>query len=155
MLTLYTPSLKDMVFRQRLLADEQTMAYNKAYGGTIPFPKEKWESWYSKWVNPADERFFYRYLHNKTANEFVGETAYHYDESRGIFLCDMIVLAKHRGKGFGTLGLKLLCEAAKSNNISALYDDIAVDNPSVELFLRNGFNIEYKTAEIVMVKKVL
>lgn len=101
------------------------------------------------------EKFFYRYLHKEDTKEFVGEVSYHYNESREIFTCGVIVSAKYQGNGYGTLGIKLLCEAAKSNNISELYDDIAIDNPSVELFLKSGFSIEYKTTKIVMIKKTL
>ena len=45
MLSLYLPELKDLWFRQKLLADEATMAYNRAWGGTIPFPEENWAPW--------------------------------------------------------------------------------------------------------------
>ena len=42
MLTLYRPKLSDLWFRQALLADEETMSYNRAWGGTIAFPEEDW-----------------------------------------------------------------------------------------------------------------
>ena len=48
-----------------------------------------------------------------------------------------------------------MCAAAKENDVGVLYDDIAVDNPSVALFLHCGFSVEYRTDQIVMVKKVL
>ena len=51
--------------------------------------------------------------------------------------------------------LALLCAAAKENGVGILYDDIAADDPSVALFLRCGFSVEYRTDQIVMVKKVL
>ena len=37
----------------------------------------------------------------------------------------------------------------------ACYDDIGADNPSWKLFLKNGFEIDYRTDDVVMVKKVL
>ena len=43
---LYTPSLENLWFRQKMMADEETMSYNHAWGGTIPFPKEAWHGWY-------------------------------------------------------------------------------------------------------------
>ena len=43
MITPWKPEIKDLWFRQALLADPETMAYNRAWGGTIPFPEEKWE----------------------------------------------------------------------------------------------------------------
>lgn len=45
--------------------------------------------------------------------------------------------------------------AAKQNGIKQLYDDIAIDNPSVTMFLKNGFVEEYRTSEIIMLKKEL
>ena len=31
-ITLYTPSLEDLWFRQKMMADEETMSYNHAWG---------------------------------------------------------------------------------------------------------------------------
>lgn len=53
------------------------------------------------------------------------------------------------------LWVRLLCDAAKENGISVLYDDIATDNPSYKLFLKNGFEIDYQDDTVVMVKKTL
>ncbi|MBD5117133.1 MAG: GNAT family N-acetyltransferase [Ruminococcaceae bacterium] len=155
MLKLYRPELNDLWFRQELLNDPDTMSYNEKWGGTISFPKEKWSSWYERWVCDKENKHFYSYLQDTETNDFVGETAYHYDEARKIFICDIIVLARLRGKGCGTEGLKLLCGCARNNGVDVIYDDIAADNPSVNLFLKNGFVIDYQTDEIVMVKKEL
>lgn len=46
--TLYKPHLDDLWFRQAMMADPETMSYNNAWGGTIPFPREKWEVWTKK-----------------------------------------------------------------------------------------------------------
>ena len=137
MLELIKPELEEMSFRESLMADEETMSYNAKWGGTITFPKDKWNSWYDAWVrNPGKDRF-YRYLQNEE-KEYVGE-----------------ILAKYRKRGYGSEGIKLLCQAAKENGISILHDDIAADNPSYKLFLKNGFEIEYRNEEVVMVKKAL
>ena len=48
--SLYRPGLEELSFRQELLADPDTMAYNHAYGGTIRFPRERWVDWYARWV---------------------------------------------------------------------------------------------------------
>ena len=55
----------------------------------------------------------------------------------------MIVLAEYRGRGFGKNGLDLLCDSAKKNGVNVLYDDILSNNPSVNLFLKNGFELIY------------
>jgi len=51
--------------------------------------------------------------------------------------------------------LLCLCDAAKANGVELLYDNIAIDNLAIKLFLKVGFCEEYRTDEIVMLKKVL
>ena len=41
MIELYRPTIDELGFRESLMADEKTMSYNRAWGGTIPFPKTK------------------------------------------------------------------------------------------------------------------
>ena len=53
------------------------------------------------------------------------------------------------------MGLELLCRAAKENGIPVLYDDIAIDNTAIKLFLKNGFYEEYRTEEKIVLKKDL
>lgn len=155
MVALHIPTLKDLWFRQQFLSDSETMSYNHAWGGTIDFPENKWTNWYDFWVRNPENKRFYRYLMKADSNLFVGEAAYHYDEKRNIFIADIIIPAQYRGQGYGRAGLTLLCEAAKNNGIEVLYDDIAIDNPAVDLFLKNGFCEEYRTDEIIMLKKNL
>ena len=153
MLTLYEPCVDDLWFRQQLLGDEQTMSYNHAYGGTIPFPQERWSDWHNKWIKNHDGRRFYRYL--KEADRFVGEVSYHFEEEKRIYLADVIIYAPCRRKGYGRGGLLLLCEAAKENGVSELCDTIAIDNPSVKLFRKCGFAEVLQTNEYVLVRKAL
>ena len=154
-LQLYCPALDELDFRQRLLSDPETMAYNHAYGGTIDFPRARWEDWYARWVeNGAGERF-YRYLYHTAGRTFVGEAAYHYDSEFGACVCDVLVSAEYRGRGFGRQGLELLCGAARENGVKRLVDNIAVDNPSVKLFLSAGFKERLRTDEYILVEKEL
>lgn len=153
MLTLYKPALSELDFRQKLLADPETMAYNHAYGGVIGFPPERWKDWYDRWLAEPNGARFYRYLRTR-AGELVGETAYHFDGEK--YLCDVIVSAWYRGRGYGSQGLELLCAAARENGVERLYDNIAADNPAaVKLFLRHGFQIVSRTPEVVLVQKDL
>ena len=152
--SLYTPKLEDLWFREEFMSDPDTMSYNHAWGGTIPFPKEQWESWYAGWVEADDGKCFYRYLKNSDG-EYVGEVAYHIDPKSNMCRADVIVASKYRGRGYGKAGLQLLCEQAKANGVSCIYDDIAIDNPAVNLFLKCGFVEEYRTDEIIMLRKQL
>ena len=155
MLKVVKPELEDLWFRESMMADIETMSYNDAWGGTIPFPKEDWEEWYTLWVRNSGQERYYRYLKDDANKVFVGEISYHFDKLRNIYICDVIIKAEFRKQGFGTQGIQLLCEAAKANGVEALYDNIAADNPSAHLFLENGFSIEFQNDEILMVKTVL
>lgn len=154
MIVLYKPKIEELWFREKLMNDPDTMAYNHAWGGTISFPKEKWEEWYDKWLINDNKRF-YRYLLDEETKNFIGEVAYHYDEAKKKFIINLIIYASYRNQGYGTDGLNLLCKSAKENGINILYDDIAIDNPSVKLFIKNGFTIDYQTNDTIMVKKTL
>ena len=155
MIKCYQPTLDELWFRESLMADPDTMSYNDAWGGTIPFPREDWEDWYQYWIEEPEGQRFYRYLLDEETNAFVGEIAWHLDEERNIHICDVIILAKYRNRGFGSEGIRLLCEAATKSGITVLYDDIAADNPSWKLFLKNGFEIDSQDDEVVMVRKEL
>lgn len=112
-LRLHRPVLPELEFRRRLLGDEETMAYNHAYGGTASFPEERWDDWYARWIGDSSEKRFYRYLGDAERNCFVGEAAYYFDDDRNCYICSVIVLAAERRKGFGKQGLRLICEAAR------------------------------------------
>ena len=155
MIRCHQPTLDELWFRESLMADPETMSYNNAWGGTIPFPREKWESWYQYWIGNPEGKRFYRYLLDEETGEFVGEIAWHLDEKRNIHICDVIILARYRNRGYGSEGIRLLCEAAKESGIPVLYDNIAADNPSWKLFLKNGFEISSRDDEVVMVRKEL
>ena len=155
MLKVVKPELEDLWFRESMMADIETMSYNDAWGGTIPFPKEDWEEWYTLWVRNSGQERYYRYLKDDANKVFVGEISYHFDKLRNIYICDVIIKAEFRKQGFGTQGIQLLCEAAKANGVEALYDNIAADNSTAHLFLKNGFSIEFQNDDILMVKTVL
>ena len=154
MIELYKPRREELLFRQQLLSDEETMAYNHAWGGVVSFPEEDWDSWYDWWVAEPGDKRFYRYLKDEEYG-FVGETAYHFDRELSGFIANVIVHARYRGRGFGSQALDLLCAAAGENGLEWLFDDIAADNPAVGMFLRHGFIEESRTEEKIILKKRL
>ena len=153
-LKIYKPKYEDLSFRQLMLEDEETMSYNHAWGGAVSFPKEDWKEWFDHWVINNENKRYYRYLQDENDN-FVGEIAYHYDSKYGGYMANVIVYAKYRNKGYGSNGLEMLCQEAKNNGITALYDDIAIDNPAITLFLKMGFVEQYRNEEIILLKKIL
>ena len=153
MVELYRPEMEDMWFRQQMMEDEATMAYNHAWGGTIPFPQERWEAWYDRWVRRPGDARFYRYV--VVDGVFVGEAAYHYDEESQLHLADVIIHASFRGRGYGRAALGLLCDAAAEHGIARLWDSLAIDNGALGLFQSCGFEEMYRTEAVIMVKKEL
>ncbi len=151
---LHEPAFDELTFRQELLADPATMSYNHAWGGTISFTRERWAGWYDRWVARPEGKRFYRYVVNESGT-YVGEIAFHIDETTGRYLADVLIAAGYRGRGYGGQALDLLCAAAAEAGASVLYDDIAADNPAVGLFLRRGFEEESRTEEIIILKKKL
>ena len=154
MLTLYEPKYEDLWFRQMMLADEETMSYNHAWGGTISWLEKEWKSWYSHWIIDHEGKQYYRYLKNQDG-QYVGEVAYHYDADIQHAIANIIIYSQYRKRGYGAEALELLCSAAKSNGVSVLYDDIAIDNHAVKLFLKHGFTEEYRTEEKIYLRKEL
>ena len=153
-LTLYLPAIDELDFRQRMIADPETMEYNHAWGGTIEFPESAWVEWYGHWVLNHQNKRFYRYL-RRADGTFVGEVAYHFDKEWGGFMANVIVYAPYRGHGYGKEGLGLLCGAARARGIKVLYDDIAIDNPAIEMFRAAGFFEVARTEELILLKKDL
>lgn len=102
-----------------------------------------------------DGNCFYRYLVDAEGGGFVGEVAYHYDERARMHLADVIVLASERGRGHGSEGLRLLCEAARERGVATLWDDIAPDNLAIAPFLEQGFIEDHRDDEAVYLRKDL
>ena len=153
-LFLYRPRLEDLAYREKWLNDPQTMSYNHAYGGTIPFPRARWADWYARWIGDEGARY-YRYLRLENSGDFVGNVSYHYDGEFGEYLCEVLISAPYRGRGFGRQGLTLLCEAARANGVKRLVDNIAIDNPAAVMFLRGGFRERERTDEFIFLEKEL
>ena len=154
MLTLYKPNLEDLWFRESMLEDEETMSYNHHWGGTISFPKENHQSWYNYWIINNENKRYYRYVKDDQDN-FVGEIAYHYDKQYDGYVTNVLIHAKYRKQGYGTEALRLLCLIAKENGITTIYDDIAIDNPGISIFIKMGFIEKYRTEEIILLVKSL
>lgn len=138
MLHIVQPSRETMPFRQAMLADPATMAYNAPWfppDGCIPFPESDWDEWLADWTGHEPERFC-GFLADE-AGELVGEICWHgYGAGMGI-----VILAAHRGKGYGTEGLRLLAERAFSHpEITSLTNDFESDrDPAVSVHRKVGF----------------
>lgn len=125
MLTVVLPAREHMPFRQAMLADPATMAYNAPWAppeGCLPFPKERWDAWLDRWTGHEPERFC-AFLAEE-AGELVGEICwYGYGAGMGV-----VIGAAHRGKGYGKEGLRLLIDRAFGHpEIAALTNAFEAD----------------------------
>lgn len=150
----YIPTLNDLWFRQLMLSDKETMSFNDAWGGTIDWPEEDWKDWYDWWILNHEDKRYYRYITTEN-NVFIGEIAYHYSKDYKGYMANVIIYAKYRKQGYGLKALEILCEEAKKNGVPFLYDDIAIDNPGISIFLKLGFKEVDRNSEIILLKKDL
>ena len=68
-------------------------------------------------------------------------------------MANVLIYSKYRRLGYGSMGLQLLCDEAKRNGITVIYDDIAIDNPGISIFLKLGFEEVLRSEQIILLKK--
>ena len=149
-LTLHVPSIREMDYRQKLLADPETMSYNAhqpwdadgydAATGCIDFPIQDWRYWRDVWLWREPSRYS-AYVMDEETGEFVGEACYFYDMETDAHSAGVIIEHRHRGKGYGTAALRLLAEHAF---LQPEVDTLMVDLPlnrdaAVRMYLSAGF----------------
>lgn len=138
MLTLIPAARKHMPFRQGMMADAATMAYNAPWAppdGTLTFPESEWDGWLTRWTNQEPERFC-GYVATEDGT-LVGEVCWHgYGAGMGV-----VIHAAHRGKGYGTQAIKLLAERAFSHEEIGFLENTfeSTRDPALRLHLRAGF----------------
>ncbi|MGN1068990.1 MAG: GNAT family N-acetyltransferase [Candidatus Fimadaptatus sp.] len=109
MLRLILPDHRCCAFRQALMADPATMAYNAPWfppEGTIPFPEEEWDAFLAGCRDREPEAFL-GFLENEEGL-LVGEVNWH-DMGRSM---GIVIKAEYRGRGYGGEGLAMLKERA-------------------------------------------
>ena len=143
------PKYKDLYLRTKLLQDKNTMSFNHDYGGTVAFNESDYKVWYEKWINGDDRYYYYVYMNNT----FVGEATYYL--SNGKYMISIIIDSNYRNIGIGNAVLNLLIDDAKQKGINELYDEIAIDNPAINLFLKNSFMIVKENKESIVIKKIV
>jgi len=115
-LRLYQPQYQELLFREQLLSDPDTMSFNRfrepaedyhPQTGCIDFPPSHWAMWYSFWLEREPENFYAVVADGRTP---LGEVSWYYDGET--YRAGIILLARHRRKGYCAPALKLLAERA-------------------------------------------
>ncbi|HIW73627.1 MAG TPA: GNAT family N-acetyltransferase [Firmicutes bacterium] len=138
---LYVPSVDELADRRRLLADEETMAYNRGWGdgggGCYHLTEEQVREWYREWNR--DPRRYYAYV--LADGRVVGEVSLHFDEAAGFFIAGVVIEAAHRRKGYAGQALRLLLkEAFQVRGLEAVADNFPPERAGAErLYRQAGF----------------
>lgn len=149
-LKLHVPGLREMEHRQKWLAQPETMSYNRGQGleadgydpatGCINFPISDWRYWRDVWLFREPNRYS-AYLLDEDSGTFVGEVCYFYDMEADRHGAGVLIAHEHRGRGYGTEGLRLLVERAFSRpEVESLFVDLPLERDrAVRMYLTNGF----------------
>ena len=152
-LKLHVPTIREMEYRQRLLADPQTMSYNAgmpyeadgydAATGCIDFPIHDWRYWRDVWLWREPNRYS-AYVQIEETGEFVGEACYYYDMETDRHGIGVIIEAKHRNKGYGTQALRLIAQLAfRHPEVECLFMDLPMSRENaIRMALTAGFREE-------------
>ena len=154
MLSLYKPAFQELSYRQKILSDPATMAYNEPWGGTIDFSPDRWEAWSQRWLRSDEKTFFYRYLRLRDGT-FVGEAAWRCDQNDDCPTLSILIEDRFRRRGYGREALRLLLSAAKDAGFLEVCDHIAHHSPAIDLFLQEGFVKTKEDADGVLLYKKL
>lgn len=135
-LELYIPKLEDLWFRQKMMADPETMSYNAnwdvSYGGyhqdtgCIDFPESEWADWYAGMMNREPD-CFYAYIRRKSDGAWIGDVNFHHNPGKDWWDMGIVIYAPYRGQGCATPALKLLLDRAfRVCGISRIHNDFEV-----------------------------
>lgn len=147
---LHVPAFEELSYRQKLLADPQTMSYNAGYDlsfkgydrekGTIAFEKEDWAGWYEYWINNQPQRF-YAYVMRKKDHLPLGEVCVHEDAENGWHETGVVIEAKYRSMGYGKQALFLLMRHAFYDmGVRAMHNSFENERyPALAMHMECGF----------------
>lgn len=118
---LHVPEFDELWYREKLLLDSSTMSYNRGYDLTFPgydrstgciaFPRDKWESWYSFFIENEPDRY-YAYIELTDSGQFIGEVNLHRPAGSHSHDMGIVIDSAYRGKGYAAPALRLLLSEA-------------------------------------------
>lgn len=165
------PNINELHYRQEWMQDYNTMKYNAGYDldlsgydkatGIIVKTNEEMLTWYNNWINKEPNKYF-AYIYDNKINEPIGEVYYYLDNDK--YNIGILIQDKYRGRGLSKFGIELLCEIAKQNGISELYDTFESNRINViKIFKNTGFKVISKGTikkfdndleTVIMIKKL-
>lgn len=120
-LELYLPEWNDLWFQEKLLADPETMFYNKDWDvtykgyhrdtGCVDFPESQWAEWYANWIGQEPERFF-AYVRRTSDGAWIGTVSFRYSPQDDWWEMSIVLYAPYRGMGYAEPALELMLHHA-------------------------------------------
>lgn len=150
-LKLIVPQKEDLWFKKELKEDPDTMDYNRGYDlnfagynrtdGTIQTDLSELENvWAEKWIGNEPTNFYYFIKYNDT---FIGEIYAKLNKIKNSYEIGIVIKGEHRGRGYATPAIKLLCEKLKAKGIKKLYHKLPASRKSaIKADINNGFIIK-------------
>ncbi len=150
-ISLHVPEYIELRYRKKLLADPDTMRYNKGCGsenGCIDFPEEKWRSWYDYWIAGTSERF---YAYIELDGEFIGEVNLYRNRDNDFYDMGIVIENRYRGNGYAAKALDLLLETAFGElGASSVHNEFESSRAAaLRLHLNAGFSVIGEEKHIV------
>jgi len=151
---LHVPSIKEMEYRQKFLAQPETMSYNAGQAldaegydvatGCIDFPITDWRYWRDVWLWREPSRYS-AYVMDEETGEFVGEACYFYDMEADAHSVGVLIEYRHRNKGYGAEAVRLIAERAfRQEEVDSLFMDLPLGREdAVRMALTAGFREEF------------
>ncbi len=101
------PEFNELAFVEELWGNRKNMG---DFGNAYSFPREKWEMFYKKMINPTDGKNFYCLIYDLEDNP-VGEVSFHgYNSATKVARINIKIHYKYRRRGYGEEALRLLLE---------------------------------------------
>ena len=148
---LKVPKLEELKFTELLLSDPETMRFNEKWGGTVSFPKKKWNNFYEDYINNPDRHYFHIY---NLEGIFVGEVSTKYDESFQSYVLNIKVLHRFRGNNHGFDALEaFLTFLFEDVGVEKIVDNVGHDSVAgIHLLKQFGFIEKDTTDEYVLLE---
>ena len=156
----YIPTIEELMYRQNIMSQPDTMDYNKGYDilydgyhkdtGCIDFPKDKWNEWHSYMINNKP-KCFYAYITRKEDHTFIGEVNIHWNHHKKWYEIGIVLESKYRGMRYSVEALKKLIKVAFDEyNAPAIHNEFeSIRKAATALHKSAGFNIINETNGIV------
>ena len=147
------PMRDEMEYIKWLWSDPATM---KEVGGPIELSDEEAEKWYSRMINPGNDRNFFCLIFN-TNDEPVGEVSFHrYDHNTKTAEFNIKIASEYRGKGYSFEAISLMLEYYFHEfGGEVMKDRVGLDNTSAQRILEKfGFehDIDVKEEGVYLLK---